>query len=153
MDLKKLIDLLPYYFKEADTYKDSNGKGILERFLEICGSYLEDQVTLDTESLLDNLDVEQCPEHFLQYFWEWFGCIPFAEGEFIDPNKWAQYYNGFDSQAQYNQKKQNWIHVNKNNPLPNLTLSDKGGFFDMPFPLLNVEDLRYSSKRCLGYME
>lgn len=125
MDLKKLIDLLPYYFKEADTYKDSNGKGILERFLEICGSYLEDQVTLDTESLLDNLDVEQCPEHFLQYFWEWFGCIPFAEGEFIDPNKWAQYYNGFDSQAQYNQKKQNWIHVNKNNPLPNLTLSDK----------------------------
>lgn len=125
MDLKKLIDLLPYYFKEADTYKDSNGKGILERFLEICGSYLEDQVTLDTESLLDNLDVEQCPEHFLQYFWEWFGCIPFAEGEFIDPNKWAQYYNGFDSQVQYNQKKQNWIHVNKNNPLPNLTLSDK----------------------------
>jgi hypothetical protein len=125
MDLKRLIDLLPYYFKEADTYKDSNGKGILERFLEICGSYFDDQVTLDTESLLDNLDVEQCPEHFLQYFWEWFGCIPFAEGEFIDFTKWAQYYNGFDSKDQYNQKKSNWIPTNRNNPLPNLTLEDK----------------------------
>ena len=117
MDLKKLIDLLPYYFKENDTYKDSNGKGILERFLEICGSYFEDQVVDNTAQILENLDVDKCPDYLLQYFWEWFGCIPFAEGEFIDPNKWAQYYNGFDSKSEYESKKNYWVHDNPNDPL------------------------------------
>lgn len=124
IDLKKLIDLLPYYFKENDTYKDAQGKGILERFLEICGSYLEDQVVANIEGLLDNLNVESCPEHFLSYFWEWFGCIPFAEGEFIDPDKWAQYYNGYDDKVTYSQKKKYWTFSDDNNPIP-LTLDQK----------------------------
>lgn len=124
MDLKKLIDLLPYYFKENDTYKDSNGKGILERFLEICGSYFEDQVVDNTAQILENLDVDKCPDYLLQYFWEWFGCIPFAEGEFIDPNKWAQYYNGFDPKSEYESKKHYWLYDNPNDPL-NLSLDTK----------------------------
>ena len=123
-DLTKLIDLLPYYFKENDTYKDTQGKGILERFLEICGNYLEEQVVSNIESLLDNLDVDNCPEHFLSYFWEWFGCIPFAEGEFIDPDKWAQYYNGFDSKETYENKKHYWTFDDTKNPLP-LTMDQK----------------------------
>ena len=33
INLKNLIDFLPFEFKEQDTYK-VDGKGILERFLE-----------------------------------------------------------------------------------------------------------------------
>lgn len=105
MNLRNLMDLLPYYFKENDTYKNSAGKGILEQFLEICGGYLEDQVTPDIESLLENLDVMNCPEYFLNYFWEWFGCIPYANAPFIDPDKWAQYYNGYNPNA----NKDKWV--------------------------------------------
>jgi len=141
MDLKKLIDLLPYYFKENDTYKDSNGKGILERFLEICGGYFEDQVVSNTESLLENLDVEKCPEHFLQYFWEWFGCIPYAEGEFIDPNKWAQYYNGFDSKEEYEAKKYHWIYQNAKDPL-NLSMDTKRRILKYAISLLKCRGSR-----------
>lgn len=118
IDLNRLIDLLPYYFKENDTYKNAQGKGILERFLEICGSYLDKQVVGNIESLLDNLDVLNCPDHYLGYLWEWFGCIPFAEGEFIDPDKWAQYYNGYDPKDTYDQKKKLWTYPDVKNPIP-----------------------------------
>ena len=37
------MDFLPYYYREADTYK-VNGKGILERYLEIFGNYFEDYI-------------------------------------------------------------------------------------------------------------
>ena len=43
IDLKKLIDFLPFEYKDQDTYK-VDGKGILERFLEICGSYFQDNI-------------------------------------------------------------------------------------------------------------
>lgn len=141
IDLTKLIDLLPYYFKENDTYKDTQGKGILERFLEICGSYLEDQVVSNIEGLLDNLNVENCPEHFLGYFWEWFGCIPFAEGEFIDPDKWAQYYNGFDSKETYDEKKKNWTFDNPNNPIP-LSMDQKRKILKYAISLLKCRGSR-----------
>ena len=45
IDLKKLIDFLPFEYKDQDTYK-VDGKGILERFLEICGSYFQDNICL-----------------------------------------------------------------------------------------------------------
>ena len=44
-NLKNLIDFLPFEFKEQDTYK-VDGKGILERFLEICGNYFQEDITL-----------------------------------------------------------------------------------------------------------
>lgn len=44
IDLKKLIDFLPFEYKDQDTYK-VDGKGILERFLEICGSYFQDNIS------------------------------------------------------------------------------------------------------------
>jgi len=49
-NLKNLIDFLPFEFKEQDTYK-VDGKGILERFLEICGNYFQEDITKDIEDL------------------------------------------------------------------------------------------------------
>ena len=53
-----LIDFLPYYFKSHDTYKDSDGKGILEKFLNICGTYFDDVITPEISSVLDNLNMK-----------------------------------------------------------------------------------------------
>ena len=41
LNLRKLIDMLPYYYKGADTYKNKEGKGIFERYLDkhINGAY------------------------------------------------------------------------------------------------------------------
>ena len=52
INLKNLIDFLPFEFKEQDTYK-VDGKGILERFLEICGNYFQEDITKDIDMFLD----------------------------------------------------------------------------------------------------
>lgn len=33
IDLNNLIDLLPYYYKDNDSYKDANGIGLLDSYL------------------------------------------------------------------------------------------------------------------------
>ena len=66
------MDFLPYYYREADTYKVS-GKGILERYLEIFGNYFEDYIVKDTTNILDILDIDKCPEMYLNYLWEFLG--------------------------------------------------------------------------------
>ena len=45
IDIRHLIDFLPWYYKDKDTYK-VNDKGILERFLEICGDYFTDNIKI-----------------------------------------------------------------------------------------------------------
>ena len=58
INLKNLIDFLPFEYKAQDTYK-VNGKGILERFLEICGEHFEDYITKDIENILDIIDIDK----------------------------------------------------------------------------------------------
>lgn len=77
MNLKNLIDFLPFEFKEQDTYK-VNGKGILERFLEICGSYFQDNITSDIDNILDLIDIDKTQQRYLNYLWEFLGELPFA---------------------------------------------------------------------------
>lgn len=82
MNLKNLIDFLPFEFKEQDTYK-VNGKGILERFLEICGSYFQDNITSDIDNILDLIDIDKTQQRYLNYLWEFLGELPFARtGEY-----------------------------------------------------------------------
>lgn len=76
-NLKNLIDFLPFEFKEQDTYK-VNGKGILERFLEICGSYFQDNITSDIDNILDLIDIDKTQQRYLNYLWEFLGELPFA---------------------------------------------------------------------------
>lgn len=62
-NLKNLIDFLPFEFKEQDTYK-VDGKGILERFLEICGNYFQEDITKDIDNILDIIDIDKLSRGF-----------------------------------------------------------------------------------------
>ncbi len=79
--------LFPAYYKRNDTYKDNNGQGILERFIGVCSQYLDNKVMGDQEDLpglhniWDIIDIDKTPEQFLNYFWEYFGMIPYANLE------------------------------------------------------------------------
>lgn len=93
--LKNLINFFPYFFKQNDTYK-VEGRGILERFLEIFGTYFEDTISADIKSTLDIIDIEKTPSYYINYIWEFLGELPFVRSGLIDKDKWDLYYNGFD---------------------------------------------------------
>ena len=120
LNLRNLMDFLPYYYKEADTYKVS-GKGILERYLEIFGNYFEDYIVADTKNILDIIDIDHCPEMYLNYLWEFLGQMPFAYGCNIDSEKWFLYFNGFDSEEKISELSQLWIIPKDSNDKFNLS--------------------------------
>lgn len=76
-------NLFPAYYKDYDTYKDKDGKGILERFIEVCSNYLDTDITPDIDNFMDILDVDVTPDIFLNYFWEYFDYIPYAYGVLV----------------------------------------------------------------------
>lgn len=105
MNIRNLIELLPPIFKSNDTYK-VNGRGFLERYLEICGSYLTDIITPDIDNILDIISIDTTPKEYLNYLWEFLGEIPFANIYNIDSDKWALYYDGTDD------KEELWLNPN-----------------------------------------
>lgn len=115
INLKNLIDFLPFEYKAQDTYK-VNGKGILERFLEICGEHFEDYITKDIENILDIIDIDKAPDMYLNFLWQFLGEMPFAYGNTIDAQKWAEYFNGFYSDAKLQELSKLWI-IPKEGPL------------------------------------
>lgn len=107
MDLSNLINLLPSYFKEKDTYKDSDNRGILERFLSIMGNYFKDNISPDIDNILDIIDLDfdtsslleddsrKKYEHlFLNQIWEFLGEIPFGYSALyrddVQSNPWLE---------------------------------------------------------------
>lgn len=115
MNLRKLIDFFPYTYKERDTYK-VNGQGILERFLEICGTYLEEYITPDIENELELIDLDKVPPMYLNYLWEYLGSIPFAYGVSIDKEKFDRYYNGLQSKEELEALSKVWT-IQKKGPV------------------------------------
>ena len=109
INLRSLMNLLPYYFKEQDTYK-VNGKGLLERYLDIFGSYFDDQVVLNINTLDDVIDLDKTPELYLGYIWEFLGSMPYANPKAIDPEKWKQYFNGFDDDQVMDSLGRLWLY-------------------------------------------
>lgn len=81
INIKNLIEYLPFYYKGSDTYKDSDGKGILEKFLEICGTYFQDNIKKSIDNTLEHcLKVDKdIDDTYLNYIWESFGKFPFAK--------------------------------------------------------------------------
>ena len=86
MNIKNLINYLPFYYKKADTYKDKDGKGILEKFLEIIGEYFEYLYNLISHINLDNKDLDKLSEgkvdngdQYLRYIWEFVGSLPYGD--------------------------------------------------------------------------
>lgn len=115
MNLRKLIDFFPYVYKERDTYK-VNGQGILERFLEICGTYLEEYITPDIDKELELIDLDKVPTMYLNYLWEYLGSIPFAYGVSIDKDKFDKYYNGLKSKEELEALSKVWT-IQKKGPV------------------------------------
>ena len=82
-------NLFPYYYQENDTYHDSQGKGILQRFTEVCSEYFDTNILEDQgaqpglDNIVDLIDVDLTPELFLNYLWEFLGEIPYAYGLII----------------------------------------------------------------------
>lgn len=93
LNLRNLIDLLPYYYKEADTYNDNDGRGILEKYLEIFGNYFDKRIIADTDSLLDINDIDKCDELYLNHIWEFTGQMPFADSLRMDFEKFKTYFH------------------------------------------------------------
>lgn len=113
--LKNWISFLPPKFKESDTYK-VDGKGILERFLDICSNYIEEFVTPDIDNALDLIDLNNVPSIYLNYIWEYLGSIPFAYGVSVDKEKFDQYYNGLKSKEELEALSKIWT-LDKKGPV------------------------------------
>lgn len=109
MKLNSLIDFLPYEFKDQDTYK-VDGKGILERYLEIFGNYFQDIITEDTKGLLDIIDIDKTPAYYLNYLWEFLGELPFATTPIISQETWETYFSGFKDDATMEQLCNQWLN-------------------------------------------
>ena len=91
INLKKLIDLLPSFYKDNDSYKNEEDKGILERFLEVAGDYFGDRVTPDIDNLVNLIDIDTTGEIYLNYLWEFLGSIPYAYGSIRRGDLWDRY--------------------------------------------------------------
>lgn len=79
-----LFSLLPHYFKENDSYKDGNGEGLLERYLEIFCAEVDSQVAPYIDNVHYLLDAENLsslphddPDKFLDYLSGIFGNPPY----------------------------------------------------------------------------
>lgn len=109
MKLNSLIDFLPYAYKDLDTYK-VNGKGLLERYLEIFGDYFQDIITSDIDSLQEILDIDNTPAYYLNYLWEFLGELPFANTPIISQEVWETYFAGFKDDATIEQLCNQWLN-------------------------------------------
>lgn len=96
-------NLFPFYYQENDSYKDKDGKGILERFIEVCAEYFDNQIMPDIDNIMDILDIDKTPNIFLNYIWQYFDYIPYAYGVLVNNepynkenlNKWMNNPEGF----------------------------------------------------------
>lgn len=75
----------PYYYKENDSYKDKDGKGLLERLVTTCTEYFDTDVVTNPDNpglddFINILDIDKTPDIFLNYLWEYLGEIPYAWG-------------------------------------------------------------------------
>lgn len=77
-------NLFPSYFQENDTYIDAEGKGILQRFIEVCAEYFDNDLMPDIDNMMDILDVDKTSNIFLNYLWQYFDYIPYAYGVIVN---------------------------------------------------------------------
>lgn len=85
MDIKRLIDWLPAYYREFDSYK-VGGKGLLERFLELIGNALSD-VKDKIDKFLDVLSIGSTKKENLDFLAGHLGSMPFTSSSSGNPLK------------------------------------------------------------------
>lgn len=154
IDLKNLMDLLPSYYKEYDSYKDGSGKGLLEKFLDICGSYFQETL-IDLDTYLENHRVSNIDELYVNNLWEFLGEFPFLQSDTFNPDTFAQIFNGSNLAEAKNKSRiysnsllnalwKNHSQYTVRNILPHvISLYKIRGtvqFFDIIFRLFNLSD-------------
>lgn len=92
MDIKRLIDWLPAYYKEFDSYK-VGGKGLLERFLELIGTALSD-VKDKIDKFLDVLSIGSTKKENLDFLAGHLGSMPFTSSSSGNPLKLTEKQRG-----------------------------------------------------------
>jgi len=55
----------PYFYSQLDTYKDSNGKGLFERYMSVFGDELDQEIVPKIEEVLNLVDAQITPDRFL----------------------------------------------------------------------------------------
>lgn len=78
-----IYENLPFYFREYDSYKRSDG-GVLKRFLDVCSEYFDEEVLRDIDNFTSIWDIDNTSPVFLNYIWEYLGSIPYAYGILYD---------------------------------------------------------------------
>ena len=58
---------------------------------------------------MDIIDIDKAPDMYLNFLWQFLGEMPFAYGNTIDAQKWAEYFNGFYSDAKLQELSKLWI--------------------------------------------
>lgn len=71
-----MFDKLPTYFRRNDSYKDTFGRGLLERYLEIFGDELDEDIIPELEAILDIVDAQIAPSRFLTHLSDTLGNPP-----------------------------------------------------------------------------
>ena len=71
-----IFNTLPDYFHRADTNKDLNNEGTLQRFLQVLGIELDDEVQPALEELINELDRTTANGEFLNYISDTLGNPP-----------------------------------------------------------------------------
>lgn len=83
-------NLFPYWYQENDSYKDNAGKGILQRFIEVCAEYFDNEVMPEIDNMVDNIDVDKTSTLFLNYIWQYFDYIPYAYGVLVNNSPYTK---------------------------------------------------------------
>ena len=109
IDFRNLINQLPYYFKERDSYKNESGQGLLERFLQVPGEYLKDDISIKVDGIVDELlDFDTMDPKLINFIWEFMGSVPYSYGALLDNNldlygnnSWKEITNDDKPRARY----------------------------------------------------
>lgn len=71
-----LFNALPDYFHEQDTYKNSQGQGLLQRFTQVIGLELDRKIVPKINCYLEIIDSTICEERFLHHISDTLGNPP-----------------------------------------------------------------------------
>ena len=71
-----IFSQFPKRFKKDDTYKDANGRGVLERYLQIFGQELDNNFMPLIQNMQDILSVKKCDDKFLPLIGAYMGALP-----------------------------------------------------------------------------
>jgi phage tail-like protein len=71
-----IIGNLPYYIIANDSYKDSEGKGLLERYLGVFSDYIDEDIYPQIKDYLNVIDASICDEKFLNHLSDVLGNPP-----------------------------------------------------------------------------